>query len=183
MIKSLLDYFKNNLLLALSILTILAFSGFIFISPQSFYYTIESYSVTIRNLFGSFYLWLGLGCVLFLFILVFTPLGKLRLGKEKPEYDTLSWIAMLYSAGMGAGILLRAVQEPVFMQQNPPISSNNSAEVMALEYTFYQWGFTAWAFYVFFALVIGYYLFIRKKTMLLSNAAQPVLFIGNWFFL
>ncbi|VVV01545.1 MULTISPECIES: BCCT family transporter [Mesonia] len=170
MIKSLLDYFKNNLLLALSILTILAFSGFIFISPQSFYYTIESYSVTIRNLFGSFYLWLGLGCVLFLFILVFTPLGKLRLGKEKPEYDTLSWIAMLYSAGMGAGILLRAVQEPVFMQQNPPISSNNSAEVMALEYTFYQWGFTAWAFYVFFALVIGYYLFIRKKTMLLSNA-------------
>lgn len=170
MIKSLLDYFKNNLLLALSILTILAFSGFILISPESFYYTIESYSVTIRNLFGSFYLWLGLGCVLFLFILAFTPLGKLRLGKEKPEYDTLSWIAMLYSAGMGAGILLRAVQEPVFMQQNPPISSSNSAEVMALEYTFYQWGFTAWAFYVFFALVIGYYLFIRKKTMLLSNA-------------
>jgi len=168
-IKSLLDFLKNNLLLALSILFILAFSSFIFISPESFYNTIETYSITIRDLFGSFYLWLGLGCVLFLLILAFTPFGKIKLGGSKPEYNTLSWIAMLYSAGMGAGILLRAVQEPVFMQQHPPISTNDSAEVVALEYTFYQWGFTAWAFYVFFALVIGYYLFVRKKSMLLSN--------------
>lgn len=47
---------------------------------------------------------------------------------------------MLYSAGMGAGILLRAVQEPVFMQQNPPIQNNASVEIKALEFTFYQWG-------------------------------------------
>ncbi|MBW2962184.1 BCCT family transporter [Mesonia aestuariivivens] len=169
-INKILQFLKNNLLLSISIVFILALSILIFSSPETFYSSIESYSISIRNIFGSFYLWLGLGCVLFLLILAFTPFGKIRLGGTKPEYKTLSWISMLYSAGMGAGILLRAVQEPVFMQQNSPISTTSSAEVIALEYTFYQWGFTAWAFYVFFALVMGYYLFVRKKSMLLSNA-------------
>ncbi|SHI40767.1 glycine betaine transporter [Mesonia phycicola] len=170
MIKTLLHYLKNNLLLAFSVVFILVFSSFIFISPESFYQLIEEYSLIVRNLFGSFYLWLGLACVVFLLVLAFTPFGKIRLGGKKPEYKTLSWVAMLYSAGMGAGILLRAVQEPVFMQQNPPIVSDNTSEIIALEYTFYQWGFTAWAFYVFFALVMGYYLFVKNKSMLLSNA-------------
>src|SRR5699024_8938084 len=121
-------------------------------------------------LFGGFYLWLGLGCVLFMLVVAFSPMGKLKLGKGKPEFSMSSWIAMLYSAGMGAGILLRAVQEPVFMQQHPPIQTSVSPDIKALEYTFYQWGFTAWAFYVFFALVMAYYLFIRKKTVLLSSS-------------
>lgn len=96
-------------------------------------------------------------------------MGKIRLGGTKPEFSTLSWVAMLYSAGMGAGILLRAVQEPVFMQQNPSIANELPTDSRALEYVFYQWGFTAWAFYVFFALIMGYYLFIGKRTVLLSS--------------
>ncbi len=96
-------------------------------------------------------------------------MGKIRLGGTTPEFSTRSWVAMLYSAGMGAGILLRAVQEPVYMQQNPPIVNKLPTDSRALEYVFYQWGFTAWAFYVFFALIMGYYLFIRKKSVLLSS--------------
>lgn len=79
---------------------------------------------------------------------------------------------MLYSAGMGAGILLRAVQEPVFMHQNPPYTSNLEPEVLALEFTFYQWGFTAWAFYGLFAMVVGYALFVRKKKVLISSTIE-----------
>lgn len=147
-------------------------TGYIFADSQGFYALIEHYSIVVREHFGSFYLWLGLACVIFLLVIAFSPIGKLQLGSEKPEYSMGSWIAMLYSAGMGAGILLRAVQEPVFMQQNPPINTGQSVDQIALEYTFYQWGFTAWAFYGFFALVIGYYLFVRKKTVLLSNTFQ-----------
>ena len=76
---------------------------------------------------------------------------------------------MLYSAGMGAGILLRAVQEPVFMQQNPPMNTNATAETIALEFTFYQWGFTAWAFYCIFALAIGYAIFKRNLPVATSS--------------
>lgn len=76
---------------------------------------------------------------------------------------------MLYSAGMGAGILLRAVQEPVYMQQHPPYTSGLAPEILALEFTFYQWGFTAWAFYGLFAMVVGYALFVHKKKVRVSS--------------
>jgi len=79
---------------------------------------------------------------------------------------------MLYSAGMGAGILLRAVQEPVFMARNPPIKASTSAEIIGLEYTFYQWGFTAWAFYGIFAAVLGYSLFNKQKKVRISSAIE-----------
>ena len=89
-----------------------------------------------------------------------------------PRHSLWSWVAMLYSAGMGAGILLRAVQEPVFMMQHPPLNINTDKHTMALQYTFYQWGFTAWAFYGLFALIIGYYLFVKKKKVRVSTAIE-----------
>jgi len=166
----LLQKIKNNLLLFVAIVCIVGLSGYIFISPSNFYEFIEDYSILAREYFGTFYLWLGLGIVVFLAAIALSPVGKIRLGAEKPTYNTISWLAMLYSAGMGAGILLRVVQEPVFMQQNPPLQTENTAEIIALEYTFYQWGFTAWAFYVFFALVMAYYVFIRKRKVQLSTS-------------
>ncbi len=163
------NYCKNNLLLLFAVAIVGLLSLFIFLNPENFYASIETWSIEVRDYFGSFYLWLGLLTFIFLMLIALLPIGKRRLGGKTPEYKTASWLAMLYSAGMGAGILLRAVQEPVFMYQNPPIVSKDPNSIIALEYTFYQWGFTAWAFYVFFALIIGYYLFIKKKTVLLSN--------------
>lgn len=112
--------------------------------------------------------------MLFITIIAFSPLGNQKLGarNEKPEHSLWAWVAMLYSAGMGAGILLRAVQEPVFMLQNPPLKNGLDAKTLALEYTFYQWGFTAWAFYGLFALVIGYYLFVKNKRVRVSAAIE-----------
>ncbi len=152
-----------------------------------FFYTAESYdyiealSYTIRDAFGYFYLYLGLGSVLLLVIIALSPLGNLRLGKknDKPEHSLWSWIAMLYSAGMGAGILLRAVQEPVYMMQNPPFQSNTSTEILALEFTFYQWGFTPWAFYGLFAMVIGYALFVKNKKARASAVIEDT-FKSRW---
>jgi len=141
----------------------------IFSFTNQFYNSIEEISLWVRNYFGTFYLWLGLGCVLFLLLIAFSKFGRIRLGNSPPEFDRLSWIAMLYSAGMGAGILLRAVQEPVFMFLNNPIQTGETAEIISLEYTFYQWGFTAWAFYGLFALVIGYSIFVEKTDVRLSS--------------
>ena len=144
-----------------------------FFTEQSYEY-IEQASLWVRNLFGFYYLYLGLGCVLLLIILAISPLGRLRLGKpnESPEYSNWAWISMLYSAGMGAGILLRAVQEPVYMQQNPPYPSSLSPEILSLEYTFFQWGFTPWAFYGLFAMIVGYALFVKHKKVRVSNTIE-----------
>ncbi len=162
-------FLKNPLLyIASGILFFLAL--FIFFFTDFFYELIEIGSVWVREYFGGFYLWLGLLCVFFLIFIAFSRFGKIKLGNSPPEFDRLSWIAMLYSAGMGSGILLRAVQEPVFLFLNSPIETSSASEVIALEYTFYQWGFTAWAFYGIFALLIAYSLFVRKSDILLGTS-------------
>ncbi|QWX82904.1 BCCT family transporter [Cellulophaga sp. HaHaR_3_176] len=167
---------KNPLLIA-PVTVLLSLSLFALIKTKETYDAIDAASLWVRTYFGYFYLYLGLGCVLFLLIIAFSNLGKIRLGKknEKPEHSLWSWLTMLYSAGMGSGILLRAVQEPVFMQQNPPYESDLSANTLALEYTFYQWGFTAWAFYGLFAMVIGYHMFVKKKKTAISNTVDNII--------
>ncbi len=140
-----------------------------FIFPKTVFNSINQLSIIVRDAFGKFYLILGFLFVLFMLFIGFSGFGKLRLGHSKPVYNFWSWIAMLYSAGMGAGILFRAVQEPVFMFLNTPISTNRSPKVIALEYTFFQWGFTAWAFYTVFALIIGHVIFNQKQSVQLSN--------------
>ncbi len=145
-----------------------------FFATEVSYSAIEKASLWVRNYFGYFYLYLGLGCVLTLLAIAFSSYGNIKLGKptSKPEHSLWAWTAMLYSAGMGSGILLRAVQEPVFMQQNPPYSSNLPTDTLALEFTFYQWGLTAWAFYGLFAMIIGYGLYIRKKKVRISATIE-----------
>ncbi len=167
---------KQNGLLYVSIGILIFFSFFLYVYTLETYNEIESFSVVIRQRFGRFYLWLGLICVLLLVILAISPWGKRRLGNKHdlPQFSRLAWISMLYSAGMGAGILLRAVQEPVFMMRNPPIHTLSDSGTIALEYTFYQWGFTAWAFYAIFAIVIGYYLFVHSKKVLSSSAFSSI---------
>ena len=168
---------KKNPLLPLSLGILFLFSILVFFATEQSYIAVENTSLWVRNYFGYFYLYLGLVCVLLLFGIAFSPLGKIRLGIEnkKPEHSLWAWTAMLYSAGMGAGILLRAVQEPVFMQQNPPYSTNLSPETLALEFTFYQWGFTAWAFYGLFAMVVGYALFVGKKKVKISSTIEDAI--------
>ncbi|WP_108866283.1 BCCT family transporter [Aquimarina aquimarini] len=166
----------KNSLLYVSLGILIFFSFFLYFYTLETYNAIETFSIYIRERFGRFYLWLGLLCVLLLIILAFSPWGKRRLGNpsDQPQFSRLAWISMLYSAGMGAGILLRAVQEPVFMVHNPPINTGTNPKIIALEYTFYQWGFTAWAFYAVFAIIIGYYLFVKSQKVLSSSAFLPI---------
>lgn len=132
----------------------------------------------ILGLFHHFYLWLGLLLVLFCVLLAVSPWGNIRLGDddEKPAFGFWSWLAMLYSAGMGAGLLQRAVQEPVYYYLNPPIpgmTDPTAKELMSLQYAHFHWGFTAWGFYASFGLIAAYFLFRKKK------AALPSLMLGT----
>ncbi|WP_218841422.1 BCCT family transporter [Winogradskyella costae] len=165
-----LKQLRKHSILSISVGILFACSLIVFFATEASYSTIERASLWVRNYFGYFYLYLGFGCVLALILIAFSKYGNIKLGKpsSKPKYTLWSWTAMLYSAGMGSGILLRAVQEPVFMQQNPPFASQLSPNILALEFTFYQWGLTAWAFYGLFAMVVGYALHVKKKKVRIS---------------
>lgn len=124
----------------------------------------------VLSFFGKYYLFLGLGSVLLMCGIGLSPLGKIKFGTDKPEFGWLSWIAMLYSTGMGGGLILRAVQEPVFYFQNPPRETDFDLKTFSLEYTFFHWGFTPWAFYGLMALIVAYNLYLKNGSALSSSA-------------
>jgi glycine betaine transporter len=137
--------------------------------PAFFKTKLGEWTTEILEVFGGFYLFLGFAAVAVMVLIALSPMGGKKLGKGEPEYSWFSWIAMLYSTGMGAGLLLRAVQEPVFYFTDPPRESSLSPGDFALEYTFFHWGFTPWAFYGLFGLVIASNLFHKEKTILSSS--------------
>ncbi|UZO79290.1 BCCT family transporter [Aquimarina sp. ERC-38] len=161
---------RYGLLISISLL-FCTISYFFVFKTEATYYFIEKLSIEVRNYFGHYYLYLGFLSVFIVIGVALLPAGKQKLGKsfEKPSYSRLEWVSMLYSAGMGAGILLRAVQEPVFMKNNPPIVNGASTDIIALEYVFYHWGFTAWAFYALFAIIFGYAIFVRDTPVKMSS--------------
>ncbi len=145
------------------------FLGFAFLFPELFKQKLGLWTGILLQGFGFYYLVLGLFSVLLLVFIAFSKKGKVRLGEGNAEYGWFSWIAMLYSTGMGAGLLLRAVQEPVFYYQNPPRTSPLSDSNFALEYTFFHWGLTPWAFYGLFGLIMAYVIFVRKRSTLSAS--------------
>jgi glycine betaine transporter len=159
------------------------FSGvslFVFLFVILFFNTeftdqLAKWTACVIGFFGGYYLFLGFGAVLVMLTLALLPVGRLRLGDENPEFGWGSWIAMLYSTGMGGGLLLRAVQEPVYYFQNPPREFDIDRKTFAMEYTYFHWGLTPWAFYGLLAVIIGFNIYRNNGTALNSSILK-----GNW---
>lgn len=145
------------------------FLAFAFVFPDTFNSMLGVWSENLLQVFGFYYLILGLFSVLMLLFLAFSKWGKLKLGNGEREHNWFSWIAMLYSTGMGAGLLLRAVQEPVYYFENAPRASSLSTADFALEYTFFHWGLTPWAFYGLFGLIMSYVIYVKNEKVLSSS--------------
>jgi choline/glycine/proline betaine transport protein len=112
---------------------------------------------------------------------MFSRHGSIRLGPddEEPEFSLLSWFAMLFSAGMGIGLLFYGVAEPIEIFANPPSSevSPQSAEAaaQALRYTFFHWGLHGWAIYILVGLSLAYFSYRHKLPLSLRSALYPIL--------
>ncbi len=152
--------------------------GFLFLIvsfafPALFREKLGAWTEFTLGYFGQYYLYFGFLVIMMMLVLAVSKTGKVRLGNSDPEYKWFSWVAMLYSTGMGAGLMLRAVQEPVYFLINPPSQVSHSNIIYALQYTFFHWGFTPWAFYGLFGLIIAYNLYIHKRTILGSAILEP----------
>lgn len=114
-----------------------------------------------------------------LYIPYFSPIGKLKLGKpnDKPEFNTISWFAMLFSAGMGIGLVFYGAAEPMAHFATPPTADPKTTEAYteALRSTFFHWGFHAWAVYGVVALALAYSQFRKGEPGLLSRTLRPLL--------
>ncbi|MET3576531.1 BCCT family transporter [Bhargavaea ullalensis] len=137
------------------------------------------YNFTIDK-FSWFYLLCVFILIVFLFGLAASKYGSMRLGgdDERPEFSFFSWIAMLFSAGFGAGLVFWGVAEPMSHIYNPPFRdlepmTSETARV-AMGYAFFHWGISQWSMFAMTGLVIAFLQFRKKKNGLVSTALEPV---------
>ncbi|MDH5764288.1 MAG: BCCT family transporter, partial [Nitrospinota bacterium] len=113
--------------------------------------------------------------------LLFSPIGKLRLGgpDERPEFSRVTWFAMLFSAGMGIGLVFWSIAEPISHYMNPPSGPGETLEAarQAMRITFFHWGFHAWAVYCMMGLALAYFAFRLGLPLTIRSVFYPVL--GN----
>lgn len=117
--------------------------------------------------------------LVFSVIIAFSRFGKIRLGGSdaKPEFSTAAWFAMLFSAGMGIGIMFWSVAEPIYHFLSPPMASEETVEAaqQAMSLTYLHWGFHAWAIYAIVALSLAFFAFNRGLPLSFRSIFYPVL--------
>jgi glycine betaine transporter len=129
--------------------------------------------------FGWFYLLAAFAFLIFALFLAFGPYGKIRLGSDddEPEYSNLTWFAMLFSAGMGIGLVFWGVAEPIYHFMTPPIGEGGTPEAarLAMRYAFFHWGLQPWAIYTIIALGLAYFQYRKGLKGLISSTFYPLL--------
>ncbi|TGB05064.1 glycine betaine uptake BCCT transporter [Halobacillus salinus] len=131
--------------------------------------------------FGWFYLLSATGFLIFAIYLIFSKYGKLKLGKpdDEPEYPYITWFAMLFSAGMGIGLVFWGAAEPLSHFHTPPIPgmepTSEEAAQASMKYSFFHWGLHPWAIYAVLALALAYFKFRKDAPGVISAALTPVL--------
>jgi choline/glycine/proline betaine transport protein len=119
--------------------------------------------------------------LIFVIYLAFSKFGHLRIGGQnaKPEFKTLSWFAMLFSAGMGIGLLFWSISEPVYHFLSPPMAEGGTAEAAkeAMKFTFLHWGFHAWSVYALVGLSLAYFTYSRGLPLTIRSIFYP--FLGD----
>ncbi|WP_151736916.1 glycine betaine uptake BCCT transporter ['Paenibacillus yunnanensis' Narsing Rao et al. 2020] len=146
-----------------------------------------AYNFSIHN-FGWFYLLATLFFLIFAFYLAFSRFGGIRLGDDddEPEYSTLSWLSMLFSAGMGIGLVFWGVAEPLSHYLSPPEGvEGGTAEAarLSMRYSFFHWGLHPWAIYTVIGLALAYFQFRKGYKGLISSTFIPLLgerLAGGW---
>ena len=146
----------------------------------------------VRGLLNPFLEWYYVLLVAFLlFFMAWLGTGRyknVRLGgdDERPEFRFFSWVAMLFAAGTGVGILFWAVAQPLLQfQSNPFVEEGMSPEAatVAMRLSFFHWGLNGWAIFSFVALVLGYFAFRHELPLTIRSALFPFLgerFRGPW---
>lgn len=173
---------KNNLQASIVLPSIL-FIGIVIISCIFFPDRTDTILSIVKEYIFSSFSWVYILCVafffLFLVILCLGKLGDIRLGNEdeKPEFSFFSWLCMLFSAGMGIGLMFFGVAEPI-SHLSAPLHGSASSLVQTKEAmlnTLFHWGIHAWAIYGIIGLALAYFGFRYQLPVTLRSGFYPLL--------
>lgn len=133
----------------------------------------------LTDRFGWFYLMSATGFLVFSIYLIFSPYGKIKLGRpnDEPEFSYISWFAMLFSAGMGIGLVFWGTAEPLMHYYNPPLGEGETIESarIAMQHSFFHWGLHPWGIYATIGLALAYFKFRKNMPGVVSSVLYPLL--------
>ncbi|OZC57980.1 choline transporter [Rhodococcus sp. 06-470-2] len=129
----------------------------------------------VTNL-GWLFILAATGFVIFSLYLAVSKFGRIPLGAdgEKPEFKTVSWIAMMFSAGMGIGLMFYGVSEPLTHFVTPPPGTGGGVGT-AMATTMFHWSLHPWSIYAVMGLAIAYGTYRRGRKQLISSAFIPLI--------
>jgi len=158
------------------IFAVLLFATLFTETASTVFSTVQS---TIIDTFGWFYTVSVAIYVLFILGLCFSRYGSVKLGPDdaEPDYSYTAWFAMLFSAGMGIGLLFYGVAEPVLHFTSPPVGEGGNVEAArkAMEITFFHWGIHAWSIYIVVGLSLAYFAYRHDLPLTLRSALYPLI--------
>jgi glycine betaine transporter len=137
----------------------------------------------VTGSFGWLFILTSGAFVVFSAYLALSRYGNIKLGPDDsvPEFSKFSWVSMMFATGMGIGLMFYGVAEPLYHLNDPPMGiaepGTPAAAQLAMEYSFFHWGFHPWAMYAVIGLSIGYFAYRKRQGCLVSGAFRPLL--GN----
>ncbi|CAM9129876.1 BCCT family transporter [Acinetobacter pseudolwoffii] len=164
----------------ISTVTIIAiFLALVVFAPDTFSVFTQQLNQWITTSFSWFYV---LSVAIFLILLVYIALsdmGKIKLGPDhsQPKYSSASWFAMLFTAGMGIGLMFFGVAEPVMHYVTPPAGEPETvlAAQQSMRVTFFHWGLHAWAIYTLVGLSLAYFAYRHQLPLKIRSALYPLI--------
>ncbi|MBU2916376.1 BCCT family transporter [Psychrosphaera sp. F3M07] len=158
------------------IIALLLYTAFLPKQAQNLFNLIQS--SIVEN--GSWFYVLTVAFIFFFVIFLgLSRYGDIRLGPDHatPDYSIMTWLSMLFAAGMGIGLMFFGVAEPLMHYLSPPTAESGSVEAVqeAMKMTFFHWGLHAWAIYAVVALVLAYFSYRHNLPLTLRSALYPLI--------
>lgn len=171
---------KVGIVFYLSVIIVSLFVIWGIVSPKRLGATTSTAFSYITETFGWFYLVVTFIFLVFSLYAAFGPYGRIKLGKkdDDPDYSYVSWLAMLFSAGMGIGLVFWGVAEPIMHYTDPPegvMPETVEAARTGLRYTFFHWGLHPWAVYAVVGMALAYTQFRKEGAGLISATFRPLI--------
>ncbi|REH89751.1 BCCT family transporter [Staphylococcus felis] len=172
---------NRNIVYTVSFAIILILTLLAAVFPKRF----GAYAQSIYDLIALNFGWLFLMIVfvldVFLILLAASRYGRFKLGRdhEEPEFSFISWVGMLFSAGLGVGIVFWGVAEPLTHYLHSPFPNSIEGQTpeaarLAMGYTFFHWGISQWSIFAMSGLIVAYFQFRKDRDGLISTAMEPV---------
>lgn len=162
----------------LPLATVVGLSILFFFQPEQSNAVLCQVRFFFGDVFGTYYLILGLGIFLLSIFLSVSKYGDIVLGdpEEKPKYSFFAWGSMMFTCGLAADILFYSFSEWVMYAANPHIAELGSIQEWAGVFPIFHWSFIPWGFYLVLAAAFGFMLHVRKRNrQKYSEACRPIL--------